>query len=52
LFRFEGAQATARTAFDVTLDYVKQRSAFGRKIVHFQNTRFKLAEIIACSLTP
>lgn len=40
-----GALATAQTAFDVTLDYVMQRSAFGKKIIHFQNTRFKLAEM-------
>jgi acyl-CoA dehydrogenase len=40
-----GALATAQTAFDVTLEYVMQRSAFGKKIIQFQNTRFKLAEM-------
>lgn len=28
----------------ITLDYVKQRKAFGQRIMDFQNTRFKLAE--------
>src|SRR5262249_45272213 len=27
-----------------TLDYVKQRQAFGKKIIEFQNTQFELAE--------
>lgn len=27
-----------------TLDYVKQRKAFGQRVMDFQNTRFKLAE--------
>jgi acyl-CoA dehydrogenase len=31
-------------ALEVTIDYVKQRQAFGRKIIDFQNTQFKLAE--------
>lgn len=30
-----------------TLDYVKQRKAFGKSISDFQNTRFKLAEMTA-----
>lgn len=37
--------ASAQTAFDLTLDYVKQRRAFGKPIGAFQNTRFKLAEL-------
>src|SRR5699024_12448534 len=28
-----------------TIDYVKQRSAFGKQISQFQNTQFKLAEL-------
>lgn len=39
------AVAGAQRAFEVTLDYVKQRKAFGRTIFDFQNTRFKLAEM-------
>jgi acyl-CoA dehydrogenase len=31
-------------ALDVTCDYVKQRKAFGKAIIEFQNTQFKLAE--------
>ncbi len=38
---------TAQTAFDLTLDYVKERRAFGRPIGAFQNTRFKMAELRA-----
>lgn len=32
-------------AYAATLDYVRTRSAFGRPVADFQNTRFKLAEI-------
>jgi alkylation response protein AidB-like acyl-CoA dehydrogenase len=37
--------AAARAAFTWTLDYVKERTAFGQKIGSFQNTRFRLAEL-------
>ncbi|MBB4210984.1 alkylation response protein AidB-like acyl-CoA dehydrogenase [Rhodothalassium salexigens DSM 2132] len=39
------AAAAAQHAFDITVDYVKQRQAFGRAVAKFQNTRFKLAEM-------
>jgi alkylation response protein AidB-like acyl-CoA dehydrogenase len=42
-----GFMATAQTAFDITLDYVKERKAFGRPIGTFQNARFKLATMRA-----
>ena len=37
--------AAARQALDVTLDYVKERTAFGQPIGSFQNSRFRLAEM-------
>jgi len=42
-----GFMATAQTAFDLTLDYVKERRAFGKPIGAFQNTRFKMASMRA-----
>lgn len=42
-----GFMATAQTAFDLTLDYVKERKAFGKPIGAFQNTRFKMASMRA-----
>jgi len=42
-----GFMATAQTAFDITLDYVKERKAFGKPIGAFQNTRFKMATMRA-----
>jgi len=42
-----GFMATAQTAFDITLDYVKERRAFGKPIGAFQNTRFKMATMRA-----
>lgn len=39
-----GACAAMDLAIELTVDYVKQRKAFGKRILDFQNTRFKLAE--------
>ena len=41
------AIALAEYALKSTIDYVKQRKAFGKAISEFQNTRFKLAEMAA-----
>jgi acyl-CoA dehydrogenase len=38
------AQAMIERALALTIDYVKQREAFGRKLIEFQNTQFVLAE--------
>jgi alkylation response protein AidB-like acyl-CoA dehydrogenase len=40
-----GAVAAAQVALEWTLDYVKERTAFGRPVGSFQNSRFKLAEM-------
>ncbi len=37
--------AAARAALGWTLDYTKERKAFGQAVAQFQNTKFKLAEI-------
>ena len=42
-----GYLACAQVAFDLTLDYVKERKAFGRPVGTFQNSRFKLAALRA-----
>lgn len=39
------AVAMAERALAVTIDHVKERQAFGQKIIEFQNTQFKLAEL-------
>ncbi|MCG2952751.1 acyl-CoA dehydrogenase family protein, partial [Escherichia coli] len=38
-------QAGAEAAFAHTVQYTKDRKAFGKAIASFQNTRFKLAEL-------
>ena len=40
-----GCVAAAEAALRITIEYVKERRAFGKAIAEFQNTRFKLAEI-------
>jgi acyl-CoA dehydrogenase len=39
-----GACAAMETALKLTSAYVKERKAFGKRILDFQNTQFKLAE--------
>lgn len=39
-----GACATIEAALELTSQYVKERKAFGKQILDFQNTQFKLAE--------
>lgn len=36
---------TAQAAYDLTVQYAKERIQFGKPIIKFQNTRFKLAEM-------
>ncbi len=38
-----GAHAAAQAALNLALDYVKERRAFGQRLIDFQNTRFELA---------
>ncbi|MDW6025301.1 acyl-CoA dehydrogenase family protein [Mesorhizobium sp. BAC0120] len=40
-----GAIGMIERALAVTLDYVKERKAFGKAVIDFQNTQFKLAEL-------
>ncbi len=42
-----GSLACAQVAFDLTLDFIKDRKAFGHPIGTFQNARFKMAELKA-----
>jgi len=39
-----GACAAIETALRLTAEYVKERKAFGKRILDFQNTQFRLAE--------
>lgn len=40
-----GYLAAAQTAFDLTMDFITERKAFGQRIADFQNTRFKMADM-------
>jgi alkylation response protein AidB-like acyl-CoA dehydrogenase len=40
-----GYLASAEAAFNLTMDYVRERKAFGQAIADFQNTRFELADM-------
>lgn len=40
-----GAIANAEAALGWTIDYTRERKAFGQEVLKFQNTRFKLAEL-------
>jgi acyl-CoA dehydrogenase len=42
-----GAMMTIEKALDITVEYVKQRKAFGKTIWDFQNTQFVLADLKA-----
>jgi acyl-CoA dehydrogenase len=39
------AQVAAEEMLKMTVDYVKERKAFGQHIAHFQNTQFTIAEM-------
>jgi acyl-CoA dehydrogenase len=39
------SMAAAQKAFDMTVQYVKDRQLFGKPLMDFQNTQFKLAEL-------
>jgi len=39
------ALGEAELAFNLALDFVKERKAFGQRVIDFQNTQFKLAEM-------
>lgn len=43
-------QIEAEVMLQLTIDYVKERKAFGSRIADFQNTQFKLAEILQKSI--
>jgi len=40
-----GYVATSAAAFDLTMDYIKDRKAFGQTIADFQNSRFQMASM-------
>ncbi|WP_216829830.1 acyl-CoA dehydrogenase family protein [Alkalihalobacterium elongatum] len=40
-----GSMTAAERMLEITIDYVKQRKAFGKSISQFQNTQFKIAEM-------
>jgi alkylation response protein AidB-like acyl-CoA dehydrogenase len=40
-----GYLAAGQAAFDITMDYIQERKAFGRRIADFQNSRFAMADM-------
>lgn len=40
-----GYLAAADAAFDITMDFIRERKAFGQPIADFQNSRFKMADM-------
>ena len=42
-----GSMAAAQTAFDLTLEFIRERRAFGRPVGAFQNARFVMAGLRA-----
>lgn len=40
-----GSISASKSMLEMTIDYVKQRTAFGKPISKFQNTQFKIAEM-------
>jgi len=40
-----GCMGLAQRAYDLTVEYTKERMAFGKPIIELQNTRFKLASL-------
>ncbi|WP_020129747.1 acyl-CoA dehydrogenase family protein [Streptomyces sp. 303MFCol5.2] len=41
-----GAVAQTRAAIDLTVNYVRDRTVFGKPVAHFQNTKFELAAMV------
>ena len=41
------SMGAAQKAYDITVDYVRNRKAFGKTVLDFQNTRYKLADLKA-----
>ena len=44
-----GAQAMLERAVEITTTYVQERKAFGKSLLDFQNTRFKLADCLTAA---
>ncbi|MEL6868558.1 MAG: acyl-CoA dehydrogenase family protein [Pseudomonadota bacterium] len=40
-----GYIAACQHAFDITMEFIRERKAFGQSIADFQNTRFKMADM-------
>ncbi|MCZ6710891.1 MAG: acyl-CoA dehydrogenase family protein [Gammaproteobacteria bacterium] len=40
----QGAVVAMERAIEITVDFVRERKAFGQRVLDFQNTKFKLAE--------